>query len=87
MDSYEALKYLSKKNKICTLSEVKEAGGAEVWLVSWDARYGDYSNCTKRVCKAFFTMADADAFKESLVEAHSLLQNTVNINIRVEQQK
>lgn len=44
---------IRKINSIFGLFKQKDAEGAEVWVVSWAARYGDYSTDTKRVYKAF----------------------------------
>jgi hypothetical protein len=78
---------IKKIHKIITGYKTKEAEGAEVWMVSWYARYGEYSGDYKKVAKAFLNEDDADAFAESLEEAAKLLQYTEDICIKVEKQK
>ena len=64
----------------------KEAEGAEVWLVTWKARTGEYSSSYRLAAKAFVREEDANQFAESLKEAKALLQYTENIDIKVEKQ-
>lgn len=84
------MKFIAKLNKLIRPHKVKEiveeVDGANVWVVSWDARYGDYSGDTKRVAKAFLNEDDANQFKESLEMAQKLLQNTNNLRIEIEKQ-
>lgn len=81
------MNFKSKLEKLFKLQHVKDAPGAEVYLVSWTARYGEYSGDTKRVAKAFFNYDDAKQFAESLEDAQRLLQNTTNLNINIEKQQ
>ena len=76
-----------KKHSIIVSQETKDADGAELWVVSWNARYGLYHTDQKRVAKAFLNEDDADTFIESLKNAMSVLQYTENINIVKEKQK
>ena len=78
---------IRKINSIFCLFKQKDAEGAEIWTVSWDARYGDYSHDTKRVYKAFLSKEDAEAFANSLYAAQRLLQNTNELGVRIEKQK
>jgi hypothetical protein len=84
------MKIIEKLNNLIRPHKVKEiveqVPGANVWVVSWDARYGDYSGDTKRVAKAFLDEDDANQFKESLEMAHELLQNTNSLRIKIEKQ-
>lgn len=75
-----------KKNIISKLLN-REVDGAEVWIVSWDARYGSYMDDLKRVAKAFLRHEDAVEFADSLKAAKDLLQYTEDIKIRIEKQK
>ena len=75
-----------KKENVIDSYNSGEVDGAEVWMVSWDARFGVYSHNTKRVAKAFLNYDDASKFAESLKEAKALLQYTEPINIKVEKQ-
>ena len=81
------MSFKSKLEKLFNLQHVKDVPGAEVYLVSWSARYGEYCADTKRVAKAFFNYDDAKQFAKSLEDAHKLLQNTTNINIHIEKQQ
>lgn len=84
------MKIKAKLNKLIRPHIVKEiveeVDGAHVWIVSWEARYGDYSQDTNRVAKAFLNEDDANQFAESLEMANKLLQNTNNLRIKIEKQ-
>lgn len=80
------MKFISKINSLFSFRKEKDAEGAEVWLVSWNARYGEYSGDEQRVAKAFLLKEDAIAFAESLKQAHKLLQNTNDIHIEITRQ-
>ena len=80
------LKFFKKKNKIAQI-EAKEVDGAEVWMVSWKSRYGDYHSDTRRCAKAFLTENDANDFEKALEEAQNILQNTNDIDIQVVKQE
>ena len=84
------MKFIAKLNKLIRPHKVKEiveeVDGAHVWIVSWEARYGDYVQDKKRVAKAFLNENDANQFAESLEMAHELLQNTNSLRIKVEKQ-
>lgn len=84
MKIIEKLNSLIRPHKVKEI--VEEVPGAHVWVVSWDARWGDYSHDTKRVAKAFLNEDDANQFAESLEMAQDLLQNTNSIHIKVEKQ-
>ena len=78
--------YIKKKVEQIPQTTNKEVEGAEVWMVSWDARFGEYSGNKKRAAKAFLNYEDAEKFKQSLIKAKELLQYTERIDIRVEKQ-
>ena len=84
------MSFISKINFLIRPHKVKEiveqVDGAHVWVVSWEARWGDYSSDTKRVAKAFLNEDDANQFAESLEMAQELLQNTNNLRIKIEKQ-
>ena len=84
------MKFIKKLNNLVRPHKVREiveeVPGAHVWMVSWEARYGDYVQDTKRVAKAFLNEDDANQFAESLRMAHKLLQNTNSLRIKVEKQ-
>lgn len=84
------MKFIKKLNNLIRPSKVKEiveqVEGAHVWVVSWNARYGEYSGDTKRVAKAFLDENDANQFAESLELAQKLLQNTNSLRIKIEKQ-
>lgn len=84
------MKFIKKLNNLVRPHKVKEiieeVDGAHVWMVSWIARYGDYSQDTKCVAKAFLNEDDANQFAESLEMAQQLLQNTNSLRIKVEKQ-
>jgi len=76
-----------KSEKIIKDYQTETVDGAEVWMVSWDARFDEFSQNKKRVAKAFLNENDAEAFKLSLEEAQKLLQYTENIHISVDKQE
>jgi len=76
-----------KKENVIRDYQVETVDGAEVWMVSWDARFGEFSQNKKRVAKAFLNENDAEAFKQSLEEAQKLLQYTEGIHISVDKQE
>ena len=84
------MKFISKLNDLIRPHKVKEiveqVDGAHVWIVSWEARYGDYSKDRKQVAKAFLNEDDANHFAESLEMAQELLQNTNRLRIKIEKQ-
>ena len=84
------MKIIEKLNNLIRPHKVKEiveqVPGAYVWVVTWDARWGDYYGETKRVAKAFLNEDDANQFAESLKMAHELLQNTNSLRIKIEKQ-
>jgi hypothetical protein len=84
------MKFIAKLNDLIRPHKVKEiveqVDGAHVWIVTWDARWGDYYGETKRVAKAFLNEDDANQFAESLEMSHKLLQNTNSLRIKIEKQ-
>ncbi len=75
-----------KKEEIIKGYQVETVDGAEVWMVSWDARFGEFSQNKKRVAKAFFSETDAETFKKSLENAQKLLQYEENMHISIDKQ-
>lgn len=84
------MKFISKLNNLIRPHRVKEiveqVDGAHIWIVSWEARYGDYAHDRKQVAKAFLNEDDANQFAESLEMAQELLQNTNRLRIKIEKQ-
>ncbi len=81
------MQLFKKKEAVITGYEKEIVEGAEVWIVSWDARYGEYSGNYRRVAKAFLSEKSARDFANSLMEAKKLLQYTENIGIKIEKQE
>lgn len=81
------MSFKSKLEKLFKLQLVREVEDAEVYLVSWTARFGEYSSDTKRVAKAFFSYDAAKQFAESLEDAQKLLQNTTKLKINIKKQQ
>lgn len=81
------MKITRKINEIFGLKKVKDAQGAKVWIVSWDARYGKWRESKSRAAKAFLDYDDAQKFAESLKDAKKLLQYTEDIDISIDEQK
>lgn len=84
------MKIIEKLNSLIRPHKIKEiveqVPGAHVWVVSWEARWGDFSSDKKRVAKAFLNEDDANQFAESLEMAQELLQNTNSLRIKIEKQ-
>lgn len=78
--------FTKKKETVINSYNTHEADGAQVWMVSWDARHGSYSHDVRRVAKAFLSETDAKSFAQSLIDAKNLLQDTDNIKISIEKQ-
>lgn len=76
-----------KKPEIVPVVLHENAEGAKVWMVSWDARYGEFHSDKKRVAKAFFSKEDADRFVDALHAAKKILQYDEILHIKVEEQK
>ena len=79
-------KFTKKKEEIVTSVNTNVVEGSEVWMVSWNARYGEYYGNIKRTAKAFLTEENAKAFANSLRMAQELLQYTEDIEIKIEKQ-
>lgn len=77
--------FARKKEKIYE-EKSHEVDGAEVWLVSWNARYGSYHGDRSNVAKAFLNLKDAQDFRNNLLEAARLLQYTEHLNIEITKQ-
>ena len=80
------MNFISKLNTLFKVEKDKDVDGAHVWVVSWNARTGDYSSDIKRVAKAFLLEDDAKQFAETLKQAQELLQNTNRLYIEIEKQ-
>jgi hypothetical protein len=84
------MSFISKLNDLIRPQKVKEiveqVPGAHVWVVSWEARFGDFASDRKQVAKAFLNEDDANQFAESLEMAQELLQNTNSLRIKIEKQ-
>lgn len=78
--------FTRKKNKIIKSVDNQLVDGAEVWIVSWDRRFGKYHSDIARAAKAFLNKDDAKKFINNLEMAQELLQNTNSINIELEKQ-
>lgn len=58
----------------------------KVYMVSWNARFGKFSDNVRRVAKAFLREDDAEEYKKLLLRAKQLLQDTDDIDIQIETQ-
>ena len=85
------MSFISKINSLIRPNKLKEiveeVDGAEVWMVSWDRRIGNYSGDIRRAAKAFLNEKDANHFADSLQMAQDLLQNTNSLQIKIEKQQ
>lgn len=79
--------FTRKKNKIIKSVNNQLVDAAEVWIVSWDKRFGEYHSDIARAAKAFLNKDDAEMFITNLEMAQELLQNTQSINIELEKQE
>jgi len=78
--------FMKKKETIIEATVDKIVDGVEVWLVTWDARFGELSSNTKKVAKAFLNKNDAKQFINNLTAAQEILQYTEDIHIKLEKQ-
>lgn len=85
------MKFKEKINSIFGFNVIKEAEGAEVWLVYWNvvvpSAYGAMWDKGHRVYKAFLLKEDAESFAQTLEEANMLLQNENDICCKIVKQK
>lgn len=81
------MKITEKIHSIFKVVKSKEVKGAEVWLVTWNARYGEYHGNYERCAKAFLSYDDALEFAKSLEDAKKLLNYSENIYIKISSQK
>lgn len=85
------MKLVRKINEIFSFTKIKEAEGAEVWLVYWNvvvpSTYGTMWNKGHRAYKAFLLKEDAESFAQTLEEANMLLQNENDICCKIVKQK
>lgn len=79
--------FTKKKENIITNVVTQEVEGAEVWVVTWQRRYDNYSTSIETAGKAFLSEQDAKTFADSLREAKKLLQDSDDIHITIEKQK
>lgn len=65
--------------------------GAEIWMVRWLSYYNPYSgiigSAHKSAAKAFFNKDDAKKFKQELIDANELLNNTTTLDITIEREQ
>ena len=80
------MKFFEKKNKIIQSYNTKYVDGAEIWIVSWNSRVGEFSQDIRPSAKSFLSYEDAKTFYNSLKEAKALLQDKDNIHIKIEKQ-
>ena len=79
--------FTRKINEIFSKIKVKDAEGAEVWVVSWTSWYGSVNYPDHKTnYKAFLIEKDARLFAKSLEDAHNLLQNSTCLNIDITEQ-
>lgn len=68
------------------VSKDRDVTVVDVWVVSWDARYGKWCDSKERVSRAFITRKDAEDFAQLLRESQKNLCYTENINITIKKQ-
>lgn len=78
---------IEKIHDIIVSNQKKQAKGAEVWIVRWMARSGEFHFDKHEVAKCFLNIEDAIVFKKSLEEAKELLQYRENIYIEIVKQE
>lgn len=66
--------------------QTKTVDAAEVWVVSWKSRHGNFHSDTYRKAEAFFSNETANEFVQRLKDAQRFLGNTHSIDIRVRKQ-
>lgn len=85
------MKFKEKLNSIFGFKAIKEAEGAEVWMVYWYTIRSSYSGNLwdkgRQVGKAFLLKEDAETFAKSLQDANDLLQNRNDICCEIVKQK
>ena len=56
--------------------ETDQLDTVDMWVVSWESRYGKFSGETEMNYQSFFTYEDAIKFKTALDNANKLIGNT-----------
>lgn len=78
---------IKKLEWLFNIKKSKEVEGCYVWMVQWNARYGEYSGDYNRVAKAFLSKEDATSFAKSLRDFQKILQYSEDIEITITKQK
>lgn len=82
------MKFTRKINEIFSKIKVRDAEGAEVWVVSWTSWSGSVSYPDHKTnLKAFLSIEDAELFAKSLKDAHNLLQNGTLLGVEITKQE
>jgi len=75
-DENEGKMYNFFKKSVPRKSRHKDVIAADLWIVSWRSRYGEYSSDIKKEYIAFTVKKDAEGFAQSLRDAFKLLKHT-----------
>jgi len=81
------MKFWWKKTTVPVSNETKEIETVQLWVVSWWARYGEYSGNVDKQFEAFTSEKAANEFADSLKAAYKLLRHTSGTRVVVEKQK
>lgn len=79
-------KFLTRKIFIPS-DDTTELETVDMWVVSWYARYGEYSGETHPCYQSFFSQEDAYALANALMNANKLIGNTSGTKVNVEKQR
>ena len=67
-----------------TLFSLENFENMAKWEVRWKSRHGEYSGNVQSEVAAFTNRATAEAFAQTLRDAHKILRNTNHIGIKIE---
>jgi len=79
----------NKKNINILTNEIQKIEAIETWMVSWKYAKSCMKNFAdlEKSFQAFINKEDAENFRESLENAHKLIGNTYNIDIKIIKQE
>ena len=79
--------FLAKWLTLPESNNVKEIKTIQTWRVTWYSRYGRYSTDTRQEVEIFTSEEEAMFFKNSLIQAYSLIRHTSGNSVKLERNK
>ncbi len=80
------MKKLSFRKRTAPTGDSVELNSADIWMVSWYGRSGQYSGDTHLESRPFLTSSDANHFKDQLRAAFKLICHTSGDRVWINKQ-